>query len=1030
MDKYEFNLKVEKIKQLSGQNDFATAAKIADSIDWRRVRSVSLLTTVADVYEENGEYQEAIEVLLIAFERNPSGRYLLYKMTILALKVNRIQEAEAYYTEFCDLAGDDFRKYLLQYMILKEKGASNHQLAPILEKYLKEELDEKWMCELADIYAQEGQAEKCVTMCDRIALMFGAGEYVGKALEIKMRFAPLTQYQLDLLNNREKYEQKLQEVERDFQARQGLPTKVRREGYAPAPGGAGESQNRPIESATVQIQEETDGFQDNASRTVNLQEMITNGGRPFRTAQGPDAGPDVARGPIVGQGAEGFANGPTAPWNGKYGPGPGMPGAVGYGAEGLGPEGPGPGNFATRDMADANGMAGPQYGADPSQADGSAGMGDSYGMHGSAGMEGSRGMSDPRGMEGSAGMTGYPGMSGPRGMEGSPGMADPRGVADPRGMADPPGMADPRGMADPHDMAGSPGVAAPRGMAGGQDMGETTHGPGSGASHGDGHENENYRLVRRYVKDDDEATEDYGETDDKSDQAHVPLIQEGRILLESDSEPDWAELANWQLKCWQEKTRMKRMVIKTGGYQLSKKGVENCLDRLAGKSLVVEHAGEMTADTVMALDEWVRGIDPTQMVILIDCRKQLYRLKADFPWIVDSFGGDPFESPSSFLRQPFELPPNPEDAPVVGAPDVDADGGKAPSADVNSEEKMAKGTVPETQEETPQVQMPQDQMPQVQTPQDQMPQVEMPQAQTPPEEMPQAQTPPEETPQAQMHLTQMPHEEMPQEETPRDSVQGRYGDVHAPEEAQTDGGEQVGAAPVSEPPSDGIQGEVRARFGDNGGVVPIGLTSHSERYAQAYDEEDSAGYGEEYDEVYDDNSSSDGGEGYRRDYDEVYDDNSGPAGGEGHREDYQEAYDDDDGQEYGEEYDEVYDEEYEDDGAQGYAGAYDDGQVGMGGGYDAPAIQAPPANQLLSARDFLRQAREYATSIDCEITKKGLRSLEERVEVMEEDGIPLTVQNAVDLIESAADKAEKKRLFVRQYNKAGLLLLRDGHFWD
>ena len=123
MDKYEFNIKVEQIKKLVNRGDYATAMKICDTIDWRRVRNGSLLSMVSQIYEKNEEYQEAKEVLLIAFERAPVGKRILYKLTDLALREGSVAEAERYYREFCEVAQDDPRQYLLRYLILKAKKA-------------------------------------------------------------------------------------------------------------------------------------------------------------------------------------------------------------------------------------------------------------------------------------------------------------------------------------------------------------------------------------------------------------------------------------------------------------------------------------------------------------------------------------------------------------------------------------------------------------------------------------------------------------------------------------------------------------------------------------------------------------------------------------------------------------------------------------------------------------------------------------------------------------------------------------------
>ena len=216
MDKYEFNIKVEQIKKLVNKGDFETAMKIADTIDWRRVRSTSLLTMISQIYEKNAEYQDAKDILLLAYERAPLGKGLLYKLTDLALRENNIQEAEAYYGEFCELSGDDPRQYLLRFLILEAKDAPLEQQINSLERYCQEELDEKWLYHLAELYHQANQADDCVRICDKIMLMFGLGKYVDKAMELKLQYAPLTKYQMDLVENREKYEEKLRAVEEEY----------------------------------------------------------------------------------------------------------------------------------------------------------------------------------------------------------------------------------------------------------------------------------------------------------------------------------------------------------------------------------------------------------------------------------------------------------------------------------------------------------------------------------------------------------------------------------------------------------------------------------------------------------------------------------------------------------------------------------------------------------------------------------------------------------------------------------------------
>ena len=218
MDKYEFNIKVEQIKKMVSRGDYETAMKIADTIDWRRVRNVNILSMVATIYEKNEEYQEAKDILLLAFERAPIGKRLLFKLAELAIKEGSLQEAEDYYREFCDLAPDDPRQYILRYLILGAKGAPAEQLIHTLEQYCNIELDEKWLYELAELYAEAGMGELCIMTCDKIMLMFGLGKYVEKAMELKIQFAPLTKYQMDLVENRDKYEARLKAVEQEYRA--------------------------------------------------------------------------------------------------------------------------------------------------------------------------------------------------------------------------------------------------------------------------------------------------------------------------------------------------------------------------------------------------------------------------------------------------------------------------------------------------------------------------------------------------------------------------------------------------------------------------------------------------------------------------------------------------------------------------------------------------------------------------------------------------------------------------------------------
>ncbi|MFR2780301.1 MAG: hypothetical protein ACLTBL_04620 [Clostridium sp.] len=216
MDKYEFNLRIDQIKKKIASEDFETAMKIADTIDWRRVRNINILSMVSGVYEKNGEYQEAKDILLLAFERAPMGKRLLYKLAELAIKEGSPDEAEDYYREFCELAPEDPRQYVLRYLILGAKGAPVEQLIHTLEQYCNVELDEKWLYELAELYNAAHMEQLCVMTCDKIMLMFGTGKYVDKAIDLKVQYAPLTDYQMDLVENKDKYEARLKAVETEY----------------------------------------------------------------------------------------------------------------------------------------------------------------------------------------------------------------------------------------------------------------------------------------------------------------------------------------------------------------------------------------------------------------------------------------------------------------------------------------------------------------------------------------------------------------------------------------------------------------------------------------------------------------------------------------------------------------------------------------------------------------------------------------------------------------------------------------------
>ena len=200
MDKYEYRLKAEQIEKLAGKKDYETAAKIADTIDWRRVKNLNMLYIVSDVYEAMERYEDCMEILNIAYDKASVGRMLLYKMTEIATKMHQFPEAISLYREFVKVAPHDQSRYILKYQIYRERGSAIEDQIRILKDYKAHEYQEKWAYELASLYAQAGMTDECVRECDELILWFSEGEYVRKAMELKMQYVPLTAAQ------QEKYE--------------------------------------------------------------------------------------------------------------------------------------------------------------------------------------------------------------------------------------------------------------------------------------------------------------------------------------------------------------------------------------------------------------------------------------------------------------------------------------------------------------------------------------------------------------------------------------------------------------------------------------------------------------------------------------------------------------------------------------------------------------------------------------------------------------------------------------------------------
>lgn len=195
MDKYEYNLKLDQMKTLIAEGDYLTAATIADSINWRKIKNVTALVRAGEIYEQVGRYEESRDILLMAYDRSPIGRMIIYRLAWVAIKMADFDEAKEYYNEFVHIAPHDNLKYVLKYEINKAQGADYKTLIADLEDLKEQELSEEWCYELAYLYHQAGMGDKCIETCDELILYFGQGPYVERALELKMLYQPLTPLQ-------------------------------------------------------------------------------------------------------------------------------------------------------------------------------------------------------------------------------------------------------------------------------------------------------------------------------------------------------------------------------------------------------------------------------------------------------------------------------------------------------------------------------------------------------------------------------------------------------------------------------------------------------------------------------------------------------------------------------------------------------------------------------------------------------------------------------------------------------------------
>ena len=202
MDKSEYKLRAEEIKDLISRGEYAQAAEIADTIDWRRVKSVMMLCTISDLYKINRRYADARDMLLLAYERRPGGRTICYSLCELSIKMEEYVQAIEYYKEFVQVAPKDPGRYILQYKLYEAQDVSLEERIAVLEELKKRDYREKWAYELAYLYHRVGLAARCVEECDELILWFGEGKYVIKAMELKMLHQPLTPEQQEKYDHR------------------------------------------------------------------------------------------------------------------------------------------------------------------------------------------------------------------------------------------------------------------------------------------------------------------------------------------------------------------------------------------------------------------------------------------------------------------------------------------------------------------------------------------------------------------------------------------------------------------------------------------------------------------------------------------------------------------------------------------------------------------------------------------------------------------------------------------------------------
>ena len=911
MDKYEFNIKVEQIKKMVNKGDYETAMKIADTIDWRRVRNVNILSMVATIYEKNGEYQEAKDILLLAFERAPIGKRLLFKLAELAIKEGSIREAEDYYREFCDLAPDDPRQYILRYMILGAKGAPVEQLIHTLEQYCGIELDEKWLYELAELYAEAGMGDLCIMACDKIMLMFGLGKYVEKAMELKIQFAPLTTYQMDLVENRDKYEAKLRAVEKEY--RMGKPAggyeDISRDGQVPYEAGT----DRPSHDAGSReaaftrepgYEEEYEEEPSYSREVVYTREPGYEEGPEYD----PEAGYDEDAAFIGGAGEAGYAE------DRDY---------EGYAGEAVYAE--------DQEYAGGTGYAAQErYGAE-------AGYAAREGYDAEAGYAAQEGHGAQAGYAAQQGHGAQAGYDAQEGYGAEAGYAEDdeeeAGVYDDYGQDD--------GENPPvHDQVT---IEPEEAVTGHQEWmpEEDPDAMTDKALKARMHEAEvqaNLAMEMSRISDQGFRREvEMAQTrvlSDIRDISKSPVRQAHHLMIEAATPQQGLEQAIESLKKIHKETGAKNQAAKITGEKINGKGVFNISDKLTGKDLIIEGAGDMTESILQELNQLMARDETGMNVVLIDTAERLAGLHRIYPGLAKRFEYIGTSTPHK--EDGYEA--SKEDKRPVRQVQVKRQDNPQPAV-------RTMGRPHPAQEETKTAV--QEQQPRQQTAQEMIKPERRPEQQKPVAKMQLPQPDP-------VQKINAADSDKVNETVPASLKKDETGPVSIKKNRTVPASAKDETGPVSIKKNRTVPASAKDETG------PVSIKKNRTVPASAKDETGPVS---------------------------IKKNQAVPASVK-----------------------KVLEPEI-------------------------PEEEEIPDDEEMDIDEFAKYACGYAGDIDCSISGKSMLALYERIEIMEEDGIPLTRVNAEDLIEEAADKAENPSFFKRltgifssKYDKDGLLILKEEHF--